>query len=106
MPPQILWTGTLSPFKRCCEETTLSASLSTRKGISQQPRIIRASSAFGAQRTSPDLLLARLTRNVRCYGATQAGNPGVRRFLDRLGIARVASGNKNRLNSQPSQVVK
>lgn len=35
-----------------------------------------------------------VTRSGRCYGATQAGNPGVRRFLDRLRIARVANGNK------------
>src|ERR1700692_4659811 len=47
-----------------------------------------------------------LTRNGRCYGATQAGNPGVRSFLDRLRIARVANGNKNWLSNQPSQVVK
>src|SRR5712691_9111796 len=46
------------------------------------------------------------TRSGRCYGATQAGNPGVRRFLDRLRIASVANGNKNWLSGQPSQVVK
>jgi hypothetical protein len=46
------------------------------------------------------------TRSGRCYGATQAGNPGVRRFLDRLRIASVANGNKNWLSGQPLQVVK
>jgi len=51
-------------------------------------------------------LLSRSGTGGRCYWATQAGNPGVRRFLDRLGIARVANGNNNRLSSQPSQVVK
>src|SRR3954454_6941703 len=28
--------------------------------------------------------LPSLTRNGRCYGATQAGNPGVRRLLDKV----------------------
>jgi hypothetical protein len=46
------------------------------------------------------------THNGRCYGATQAENPGVCCFFDGLRIASVANGNKNLLSGQPSQVVK
>jgi hypothetical protein len=59
---------------------------------------------FGVK--AEDIYSGRVFRILtRCYGATQAGNPGVRRFLDRLRIS-VVNGNKNWLSDQPSQVVK
>src|ERR1700721_2591603 len=68
-------------------------------------RLHRAASEFGGK--AEDIYSGRVFRILtRCCGATQAGNPGVRRFLDRLRIASVANGNKNWLSDQPSQVVK